>query len=292
MYDIMSEEFLGVDVSQISNVFAPVFGSAFGEMVVSVVPVRHRSITVALPRFLHRRRPLPLRSPDLFIDFTMDNSPTALFDSYAQDFQQLINSVREKLEAPTTNGEQRKAALRRVEMELDEADEMISQMEVEIQSMPQSLRGTYNTRVRGLKTELARWKKSADLHIQSSRTELFNNATSGADDPYGDDATNQRTRLLAGTQSLADSSRRLEDSHRIALETEDVGADILRSLRVQREQIEHTRDTLGGADRSIDRASGTLKQMITRMYRQRYITWAIIAILVILIVLILWFKLS
>ncbi|CAE7183510.1 unnamed protein product [Rhizoctonia solani] len=222
----------------------------------------------------------------------MDNSPTTLFDSYAQDFQQLVNSVREKLEAPTTNGEQRKAALRRVEMELDEADEMISQMEVEIQSMPQSLRGTYNTRVRGLKAELARWKKSAkDLHAQSSRSELFNNATSGADDPY-DDASNQRTRLLAGTQSLTDSSRRLEDSQRIALETEDVGADILRSLRVQREQIEHTRDTLGGADRSIDRASGTLKQMITRMYRQRYITWAIIAILVILILLILWFKLS
>jgi len=222
----------------------------------------------------------------------MDNSPTTLFDSYAQDFQQLINSVREKLEAPATNGEQRKAALRRVEMELDEADEMISQMEVEIQSMPQSLRGTYNTRVRGLKAELARWKKSAkDLHAQSSRSELFSNATSGADDPY-DDTSNQRTRLLAGTQSLTDSSRRLEDSHRIALETEDVGADILRSLRVQREQIEHTRDTLGGADRSIDRASGTLKQMISRMYRQRYITWAIIAVLVILVLLILWFKLS
>jgi vesicle transport through interaction with t-SNAREs protein 1 len=91
----------------------------------------------------------------------MDSSPTALFNSYSQDFQQLISSVREKLEAPGSNGEQRKAALRRVEMELDEADEMISQMEVEIQSMPQSVRGTYNTRVRGLKTELARWKKSA-----------------------------------------------------------------------------------------------------------------------------------
>lgn len=91
----------------------------------------------------------------------MDNSPTALFDSYSQDFQQLITSVREKLEAPATNGEQRKAALRRVEMELDEADEMVSQMEVEIQSMPQSLRSTYNIRVRGMKTELARWKKSA-----------------------------------------------------------------------------------------------------------------------------------
>lgn len=38
-------------------------------------------------------------------------------------------------------------------------------------------------------------------------------------------------------------SRRLENAHRIALETEDVGADILRNLRGQREQIEHTRDT-------------------------------------------------
>lgn len=223
----------------------------------------------------------------------MDNSPTALFDSYAQDFQQLISSVREKVEAPGTNGEQRKAALRRVEMELDEADEMISQMEVEIQSMPQSVRGTYNTRVRTLKTELARWKKSAkDLHLQSSRSELFNHSTSGGDDPYADDAANQRTRLLAGTQSLNDSSRRLEDSHRIALETEDVGADILRSLRVQREQIENTRETLQTADRSIDRASGTLKGMIKRMYQQRYVTWAIIAVLVILICLILWFKLT
>ncbi|KAF8596175.1 vesicle transport v-snare protein vti1 [Ceratobasidium sp. AG-I] len=223
----------------------------------------------------------------------MDNSPTALFDSYAQDFQQLISSVREKIESPGTNGEQRKAALRRVEMELDEADEMISQMEVEIQSMPQSVRGTYNTRARTLKTELARWKKSAkDLHVQSSRSELFSHSTSGGDDPYADDAANQRTRLLAGTQSLTDSSRRLEDSHRIALETEDVGTDILRSLRVQREQIEHTRDTLQTADRSIDRASGTLKTMVKRMYQQRYVTWAIIAVLVILICLILWFKLT
>lgn len=28
----------------------------------------------------------------------MDNSPTALFDSYEQDFKQIIASIREKLE--------------------------------------------------------------------------------------------------------------------------------------------------------------------------------------------------
>ena len=57
----------------------------------------------------------------------MDNSPTALFDSYEQDFKQIIQSIRGKLDgdAQDAQGEQRKAALRRVEMELDEADEMV-----------------------------------------------------------------------------------------------------------------------------------------------------------------------
>jgi vesicle transport through interaction with t-SNAREs protein 1 len=40
----------------------------------------------------------------------------------------------------------------------------------------------------------------------------------------------------------ASGSRRLENAQRIALETEDVGADILRNLQGQRETITHTRD--------------------------------------------------
>lgn len=31
----------------------------------------------------------------------MDNSPTALFDSYEQDFQQIVDSLKEKLEGDT-----------------------------------------------------------------------------------------------------------------------------------------------------------------------------------------------
>lgn len=57
----------------------------------------------------------------------MENSPTALFDSYESDFNEIVRSIREKLEgdADDARGEQRKAALRRVEMELDEAEEMV-----------------------------------------------------------------------------------------------------------------------------------------------------------------------
>lgn len=86
------------------------------------------------------------------------------------------------------------------------------------------------------------------MRQEANRSELLNGAYPNGDDPYSDDpdpsAYSARTRLLQGTETLSDGSRRLENAQRIALETEDVGADILRNLRGQREQIEHTRDTV------------------------------------------------
>ncbi|KAI0090906.1 vesicle transport v-snare protein vti1 [Irpex rosettiformis] len=228
----------------------------------------------------------------------MDNSPTALFDSYEQDFKQIIASIREKLEGGDEGerGEQRKAALRRVEMELDEADEMVSQMEIEIQGIPQSLRPSYTTRIKSAKSDLTRYKKlSKDTLASLNRSDLLARSHSpngggggiNSDEPYG---SGDRTRLLAGTALLEDGSRRLNESQRIALETEEQGADILRSLRGQREQIQNSRDTLSRADTSIDRASGTLKKMIRRMYQQRVVTAGIVIVLILLILLILWIK--
>ena len=128
----------------------------------------------------------------------------------------------------------------------------------------------------------------------------------------------QRTKLLSTTDKLTQGQRRLEDSHRIALETEDVGSGILRDLRGQRETLVHTRDNVrtfrralwdfanflryDSAVRSgwIDRQSfeyaqwngqavspphHTLYSLLTRcyrMYQQKLVTYGIIAILVLL----------
>lgn len=64
--------------------------------------------------------------------------------------------------------------------------------------------------------------------------------TPTSDEPYGSD----RARLLSGTAILEDGTRRLQESQRIALETEGQGADVLRVLREQREQIENSRNTV------------------------------------------------
>jgi vesicle transport through interaction with t-SNAREs 1 len=155
-------------------------------------------------------------------------------------------------------------------------------MEIEIQGIPQSIRPQYQTRLRLAKAELVRHKKSCkDVYTQLSRSDLLGSSggmPSSSDDPYG--STSDRTRLLAGTARLEDGTRRLQDSQRVALETEEQGADILLNLRTQREQIENSRDTvrttqshcsslltiqqLRMADTSIDRATGTLKKMIRR----------------------------
>ncbi|KAF4619850.1 hypothetical protein D9613_005144 [Agrocybe pediades] len=228
----------------------------------------------------------------------MDTSPTALFDSYEQELLQFIDTIRTKLDS--SNGEneqeQRKASLRRVEMELEEADEMVSQMEIEIQGIPQSVRAQYHARLRSAKAELSKYKKLlAESRAQLARADLLSSskgagAYSSSDEPYG--PSSDRARLLDGTAILEQGSKRLMQSQTIALETENQGAEILMNLRTQREQIENSRNTLQRADLAIDRASGTLKKMVRRMYQQRAVTYSIIGVLVLLIVIIAWEKLS
>ncbi|KAL7425139.1 t-SNARE VTI1 [Cryptotrichosporon argae] len=226
----------------------------------------------------------------------MDSSPTALFEDYDEDLKGLLAGLKAKLDGDvkSLDGELRKAALKKIADELDEAEEVIAQMDVEIPSMPVSIRKTFADRLATSRQAFDRVKKTVrELRADSARADLLSGPGGyPPDDPYADEpsAFSTRTRLLAGTETLSDGSRRLENAQRIALETEDIGAGILRDLRGQREQIEHTRDTLGQADSSIDRAAGTLKKMIYKMYQQKFVSAAIIGVLVILIILILWSK--
>ena len=154
-------------------------------------------------------------------------------------------------------------------MELDEADEMVnssrlylliltifmvslakvSQMEIEVQGVPQTVRAQYHNRLRSAKADLSKYKKLlAESRSQLARsallssTKLSENTYGSSDDPYG---SSDRTRLLNGTMLLEDGTRRLQQSQQIALETENQGAGILSNLRIQREQIENSRNTVG-----------------------------------------------
>ena len=122
----------------------------------------------------------------------------------------------------------------------------VSQLEIEIQGIPQSIKSQYTSRLKQAKADLTKYKKlSKDFHSQAARNDLiggYRKGTPSSDDPYGEQS--DRSRLLLGTERLNDGSRRLADSTSVALETETYGAEILSNLRGQREQIENARSTV------------------------------------------------
>ncbi|KAF9103373.1 hypothetical protein BGX27_010606 [Mortierella sp. AM989] len=217
-----------------------------------------------------------------------------LFESYEQDYEAIKVSINERLATSGgQTGEIKKQTLRAADREIDEANEILQQMEMELLNLPQGSKTRLQARLRGYKTELDRLKQTlkraqSTSRSTSDRDELLGGGSGGLDLDAA--SMDQRTRLLNGTDRLAESSRRLQDSHKIALETESLGAGILTDLRGQREQIIHTRNTLLEADSNIDKASRTLKGMARRMATNKLITASIIAVLVFLILFVLYRK--
>ncbi|KAK5810155.1 t-SNARE [Linnemannia elongata] len=217
-----------------------------------------------------------------------------LFESYEQDYEAIKVSITQRLNASgSQNGEPKKQTLRAAGREIDEASEILQQMEMELLNLPQTYRTRLQARLRGYKAELERLKQTmkraqSTSRSTSDRDELLGGLNGGSDLDAA--SMDQRTRLLNGTDRLAESSRRLQDSHKVALETESIGAGILGDLRGQREQIIHTRNTLLDADSSIDKASRTLKGMARRMATNKLITASIIIVLVGLILFVLYRK--
>ncbi|KAK9759518.1 t-SNARE VTI1, partial [Basidiobolus ranarum] len=143
-----------------------------------------------------------------------------LFDSYEQEYSVLRESLSKKLNSqiPTLTGEERKAVSRAAERELEEADEIVEQMEMELYNLPQSSRTRLQANLRTYKAEMNQFKKDLRSAVSNSgeREELLGGHTVLDLDSTSMD---QRARLLSGTDRLQDSSRKLQDSHRLALET-------------------------------------------------------------------------
>ncbi|KAF8192476.1 vesicle transport v-SNARE protein N-terminus-domain-containing protein [Pholiota molesta] len=204
----------------------------------------------------------------------------------------------------------RKAALRRAEMELDEADEMVSQMDIEIQGIPQSVRAQYHTRLRTAKTELAAQKKRlADARAQAPartsspprtprrrrrgvpgvgrplRHELGPHAAArGHHDPRGGSS--------ACSSPSASRSRRSPRARYPAQSAHAAGTDrelaeyAATSGFSNRPRIRDTKED----GSPVSTFSAPLPAV--EMYQQRAVTYSIIGVLVLLIIVITWEKLS
>ena len=134
-------------------------------------------------------------------------------------------------------------------------------MRIEKQNIPSSIRSKTNQRFRNFESDIDSSKRKLKS-LSDDRKALFGNRYT--DNPTTDDQLEQRQQLLSGTDRLDRSSQRLRDSHRIALETEDIGRNTLADLHTQREVIQHTRGGLLESEGYVDRSVKTLRGMARR----------------------------
>jgi vesicle transport through interaction with t-SNAREs protein 1 len=136
-------------------------------------------------------------------------------------------------------------------------------MRIEKQNIPSNLKSKVNARFRNYQTDVDAYTRKLQS-LDSDRSALFGNRYTDSPDDTGDAHVEQRQQLLRGTERLERSSGRLQESQRIALETEEIGRNTLADLGRQRETIEHTRNTLGESEGYTDRSIKTLRGMARR----------------------------
>lgn len=136
----------------------------------------------------------------------------------------------------------------------------LDQMRMEKQNIPSATRSKVNIRFRNYATDVDELKRKLKS-LSDDRKALFGDRYT--DEPQ-DAHLEQRQQLLSGTERLERSSARLQESQRIALETEDVGRGTLAELNQQRETILHARAGLHRGEGYVDTSIKTLRGMARR----------------------------
>ncbi|XP_035564038.1 vesicle transport through interaction with t-SNAREs homolog 1A isoform X8 [Canis lupus familiaris] len=145
------------------------------------------------------------------------------FEGYEQDFAVLTAEITGKIaRVPRLPPDEKKQMVANVEKQLEEARELLEQMDLEVREIPPQSRGMYSNRMRSYKQEMGKletdFKRSRIAYSDEVRNELL------GDD--GNSSENQliklreeRAHLLDNTERLERSSRRLEAGYQIAVET-------------------------------------------------------------------------
>ncbi|XP_026968389.1 vesicle transport through interaction with t-SNAREs homolog 1A isoform X2 [Orcinus orca] len=181
------------------------------------------------------------------------------FEGYEQDFAVLTAEITNKIaRVPRLPPDEKKQVVANVEKQLEEAKELLEQMDLEVREIPPQSRGMYSNRMRSYKQEMGKletdFKRSRIAYSDEVRNELL------GDD--GNSSENQRAHLLDNTERLERSSRRLEAGYQIAVETEQIGQEMLENLSHDREKIQRARERLRETDANLGKSSRVLTGML------------------------------
>uniref|UniRef100_A0A7N0VEJ4 Vesicle transport v-SNARE N-terminal domain-containing protein n=1 Tax=Kalanchoe fedtschenkoi TaxID=63787 RepID=A0A7N0VEJ4_KALFE len=217
-----------------------------------------------------------------------------VFEGYERQYCELsTNLLRKCAAAGAVDGEQRKQKISEIKSGLEDAEALIRKMDLEARSLQPGVKTVLLAKLREYKNDLN------NLKTELKRITTANSSLAARDDLLESgmaDAmlatADQRGRLLMSTERQTKSGDRIKESSRTMLETEELGVSILQDLHQQRQSLLHAHETIHGVDDNIGRSKRILTAMSRRMDRNKWIMGSLVMALVLVILLVLYFKLS
>ncbi|KAJ8750388.1 hypothetical protein K2173_014303 [Erythroxylum novogranatense] len=217
-----------------------------------------------------------------------------VFEGYERQYCELSANISRKCTAAAAlDGEQKKQKVSELRSGLEDAESLIRKMDLEARSLPPNVKAVLLAKLREYKSDLNNLKSevkriaSGNLN-PAARDELLESGMADALTASAD----QRGRLMKNTERLNQTGDRIKDSRRTMVETEELGVSILQDLHQQRQSLLHAHNNIHAVDDNIGKSKKVLVNMTRRMNRNKWIIGLIIAVLVVAIILILYFKLK
>lgn len=191
-----------------------------------------------------------------------------------------ISDIRRRVELqiPRLSGESRKKTVRETENAIESAVSMIDDMQVEVHKAPQGLRTSMNTKVKKHRDEVAKLQSKIRQFnsgtVSFTRQELFAGEGASSTDLIAE----QRNRVLETDSILNRTSQSIARSQQVAVETEQIGNDIITEMGDQRDSLLRTRDRLEGTDANLRQSRKILKSMYLRVMTNKLILVFIILV--------------
>ncbi|GIX87471.1 vesicle transport through interaction with t-SNAREs homolog 1A [Caerostris darwini] len=210
----------------------------------------------------------------------------SLMESFEQQYAALSAEITSKTSRLNNlSGIERKMLISQVDRQMEEAHELLEQMDLEVKGMPPASRQKYQIRLKSYVAELSLLDKELKARISprdenSLRDELF-------DGDYVKD--DQKQRLLDNTERLESSSRQLEGGYKLAVEAEQIGSQILTDLSSQRETIKKSKSRVQETNYDLGRSSRIINGMIRGIKQQKMILYAVASLMFLTIVLAIYF---
>ncbi|XP_072335470.1 vesicle transport through interaction with t-SNAREs homolog 1A isoform X2 [Scyliorhinus torazame] len=213
------------------------------------------------------------------------------FEVYEQDFGTLTAEITNKVgRIPKLSGDDKKCMVANVEKQMEEARELLEQMDLEVREIPLQSRGLFSTRMKSYKQEL----EKLDKDFKRSRI-AYSDEVNLRNELLGDDGNTsekQRACLLDNTERLERSTRRLEAGYQLTVETEQIGQGILENLHHDKEKIQRARERLRETDTNLGKSSRVLTGMLRRIIQNRILMFILGAIILLTIVLAIYFAVT